>query len=169
MHKMGDVDESTGKVFLQMKKKGSHRWEYWVTPEQYKRAYEIMRKSGLKWVAANKERERLRSHSRRVTDPAKASLYTVLCEARRRAKEKHLPFALKYSDINIPEHCPVLGIPLFRGKGKQSYNSPSLDRIVPELGYVPSNVVVVSLRANRLKSNASLDELRAIAKFYLHL
>ncbi|WP_145960516.1 hypothetical protein [Novosphingobium meiothermophilum] len=45
-------------------------------------------------------------------------------------------------------------------------NSPSLDRIEPELGYVPGNTIVISNRANRLKSDATIDELRAIASFY---
>lgn len=39
----------------------------------------------------------------------------------------------------------------------------SLDRIVPSLGYVPGNVAVISHRANRIKSDATADELRAVA------
>lgn len=66
----------------------------------------------------------------------------------------------------IPSHCPILGIPLFKGKSGGEANSPSLDRIEPELGYVPGNIVVISNRANRLKSDATIDELRAIASFY---
>lgn len=45
-------------------------------------------------------------------------------------------------------------------------NSPSLDRIEPDLGYVAGNAIVISNRANRLKSDATIDELRAIASFY---
>lgn len=45
-------------------------------------------------------------------------------------------------------------------------NSPSLDKIVPELGYVKGNIVVVSLRANQIKSDATIEELQAVAKFY---
>lgn len=60
----------------------------------------------------------------------------------------------------------MLGMPLVRNEGLRRDNSPTLDRIRNELGYVPGNVAVVSYRANRLKSDASLDELRAITKFY---
>ena len=45
-------------------------------------------------------------------------------------------------DIVIPSHCPVLGIPLFQTLGKKGGgdHSPSLDKVRPELGYVPGNV-----------------------------
>jgi hypothetical protein len=51
-----------------------------------------------------------------------------------------------------------LGIPILVGQ-KRSENSPSLDRIRPERGYVPGNVRVLSDRANRLKSNLTYEEL----------
>ncbi|MCA3718382.1 MAG: hypothetical protein IM674_09025 [Brevundimonas sp.] len=41
--------------------------------------------------------------------------------------------------------------------------SPSLDRIDPHKGYVPSNVRVISDRANRLKGDRSLSEIQALA------
>ena len=47
--------------------------------------------------------------------------------------------------------------------------SPSVDRIDPNGGYVRGNIVVVSWRANRLKGNAMVNELRAIADFYEQL
>jgi hypothetical protein len=74
---------------------------------------------------------------------------------------------LKDKDVSVPDVCPVLGIPLkvVSGKGFTD-NSPSLDRIVPSLGYVPGNVVVISMRANRIKSDASLAELKKIVEFY---
>jgi hypothetical protein len=37
---------------------------------------------------------------------------------------------------------------------------------VPHLGYVRGNVIVVSTRANRLKGDATLDELLRLAEFY---
>lgn len=41
--------------------------------------------------------------------------------------------------------------------------SPSIDRIVPELGYVPGNIAIISWRANDLKKDATADEMRRIA------
>lgn len=83
-----------------------------------------------------------------------------------RAKRDGIVFALRVEDVVVPEFCPVLGIRLERSRrnGPED-NSPSLDRIRPELGYVPGNVAVVSQRANRLKNNGTAEEHEAIARF----
>lgn len=83
----------------------------------------------------------------------------LLQSARQRAKRAGLPFDLTIDDINIPAVCPVLGTPLVKGEGYMSGASPSLDKIVPSRGYVRGNVSVISMRANRLKSDATADEL----------
>jgi hypothetical protein len=90
----------------------------------------------------------------------------MLRAAAHRAKTKGLEFSLELQDIVIPELCPVLGLPLFRGNGSggMCQNSPTLDRINPALGYVKSNVEVVSWRANRIKSDATLEELESIVR-----
>lgn len=41
---------------------------------------------------------------------------------------------------------------------------PSLDKIIPKLGYVKGNVWVVSNKANRIKSNATIEELELLVK-----
>ena len=91
----------------------------------------------------------MRSYMRsyRRTNP-KEVLYN---NARQRAKRDNLPFTITHGDFEIPEVCPVLGIPLFVGVGKCSDNSPSLDRHKPELVYIPGNIVVMSFKANTLK------------------
>ena len=89
----------------------------------------------------------------------------LLRAAKTRAKKHGLVFDLDLSDISIPEKCPVLGIPLFRIGAKQSPNSPSIDRVDPLKGYVKSNVQVISWRANKLKSDASVDEIQKIAEW----
>lgn len=95
----------------------------------------------------------------------------MIQNARVRARIAGVPFTITANDIVIPTNCPILGIPLFQAKGKRGGgdNSPSLDRIKPELGYVPGNIIVISNRANRLKSDASIEELRSIASFYATL
>jgi hypothetical protein len=90
-------------------------------------------------------------------------LYNV---ARLRAKKTGVPFAITREDVVIPTHCPVLGIPLIvgvYGMGAMNPQSPSLDRLVPSLGYVPGNVAVISWRANRIKLDGTAAEHRAIA------
>lgn len=86
----------------------------------------------------------------------------MLDKARQRAKKKGLAFDLKSSDIIVPEICPILRIPIQRAVGSKHHsdNSPTLDRVDSTKGYTNDNVWVISWRANRLKSDASLDELR---------
>jgi len=83
-----------------------------------------------------------------------------------RAKKRGVPFDLTVEDIVIPSHCPCLNIPLKKGIGERTDNSPSIDCIIPELGYVKTNVQVISWRANHLKSDGTREELRKVADFY---
>jgi len=80
------------------------------------------------------------------------------------AKNLGIAFTIGPDDFSWPAHCPALGIPLKLGGFRD--NAPSFDRINPRYGYVPGNVVVVSMRANRMKSDASAAELQALALFY---
>lgn len=68
----------------------------------------------------------------------------------------------------IPTRCPVLGIPLSHGTGRNGSHagSPTLDRLVPAFGYVPGNVLVVSSLANSIKSDGTPDQIRRVADFY---
>ena len=53
-----------------------------------------------------------------------------------------------------------------RAMGKaQADNSPTLDRIIPERGYVKGNVVVISALANRIKTNANVRQIELVAEW----
>lgn len=88
--------------------------------------------------------------------------YLVIA-ARNRAKHKGIEFNLTVEDIFIPETCPLLGIELFRGNGVLRDSSPTLDRIDPNIGYLPQNVWVISSKANRIKQDATWQEIEMIA------
>lgn len=90
----------------------------------------------------------------------------LLYSAKQRATKLKIPFSLTLDDIHIPEKCPVFGTELAIGKGRPKENSPSLDRIIPKLGYVSGNVIVISYRANVIKRDASAEELMKLAQFY---
>lgn len=85
-------------------------------------------------------------------------------QAKHRAKNRGIPFSIDLSDIVIPKICPLLGIPLVHGKVRMDFNSPQLDRIIPELGYVKGNVQVLSMKANMSKARLTLDEMRLMVK-----
>lgn len=86
----------------------------------------------------------------------------MLRHAKKRAEENGVPFNLTLDDIVIPEVCPIFGLTLTFGGGEAR---PTLDRVRPELGYVPGNVLVISGRANRIKSDATLTELEKLTEY----
>lgn len=90
----------------------------------------------------------------------------MLRAARIRAKAKGIPFTISKKDLSCPSHCPVLGIKLEIGGGRdQVDNSPSIDRFDNSKGYTPDNIRIISYRANRLKSDAELQELKAVVAY----
>jgi hypothetical protein len=106
----------------------------------------------------------------RQRDPIQWLLYRIKC----RCKKEGIPFGVVSSDIPMPTHCPVLGMELnYLGSvgsgGEKPPNTASIDRIIPSLGYVRGNVVVVSWRANSLKKDATLKEMEALYTFYKNI
>lgn len=85
------------------------------------------------------------------------------------AKQRGIHFDLTLSDLNnltFPINCPVLSIPLQSNFGKSAANSISIDRIDSTKGYTIDNIVVISNRANKLKSDATMYELQRIYEFF---
>lgn len=89
----------------------------------------------------------------------------LLRTARGRAMKVGVPFDLEVSDIHVPETCPVLGIRLATGVSGFTDASPSLDRLIPSLGYIKGNVRVISMRANAIKRDATAEELAKILAY----
>jgi len=81
--------------------------------------------------------------------------------AQSRARKLGIKFNLRVEDIVIPKRCPILGMVLDTTGGRKP-NAVSLDRIDPRKGYVRGNVWIISWRANWLKADGSLAELKAI-------
>lgn len=81
---------------------------------------------------------------------------------KKRAEDLGLPFDITYKDIEWVSVCPILEIPLSRGG--ERFNSPSGDRIIPELGYVKGNVRIISHLANSMKSSANRNQIEMFCK-----
>jgi hypothetical protein len=81
--------------------------------------------------------------------------------AKARAAKGGLDFNIDKEDIQIPTHCPVLGIPLVVHKGTSGGkdDSPALDRVDNSKGYVKGNILVISHLANMMKSSANVEQL----------
>lgn len=116
---------------------------------------------GKKWRENNKEYHTELNKIWRDENPNEVWLIDI----KKRAKKRGLDFSIDISDLIIPEFCPILGIPIFRTKGKYTPNSPSLDRIDSSKGYLKGNVQVISHKANTIKNDASLCELVIIGEW----
>ena len=88
---------------------------------------------------------------------------SLLKNSKQRSRQFNIPFDIELEDIVIPTVCPVLKVPLVRG----TYYGPSLDRIIPELGYVKGNIQVISHKANAMKQNATKEELINFSQWVL--
>lgn len=123
---------------------------------EYQRAYRLR----------NTELTRSRGRKYRVEKIARVGTgYEMWWHAKKRAQRRGVPFSISITDIVVPETCAVFGFPISRSVGTISDTSPTLDCVVPSLGYVPGNVRVISQKANRLKNRMTLDEVLAIARY----
>jgi hypothetical protein len=82
-----------------------------------------------------------------------------------RAAKQDIYFDLNPFTLVVPQVCPVLGIPLERGIGGSTPHSPSVDRLVSELGYTDSNINVVSNKVNTAKANLTVDDMYEITQW----
>lgn len=127
----------------------------------YQNNAEIVTENALRYEKAHRAERTKKAKERRKREPE----LTLLVACRQRAKKAGMSYNLEKEDVIIPTYCPVLGIPLIVAEHGKSDNSPSLDRHDNKKGYVKGNVEVISLRANRIKSDATYEELMAIALY----
>lgn len=108
------------------------------------------------------------SSASRLLRPTEKTRRRLFALAKARAKRLGVQFTITLEDVRIPRRCPALGIPLRVGSGFATYQSPTLDRLVAAMGYVPGNVAVISHRANTIKNNASVGEMESVANYCRH-
>lgn len=85
------------------------------------------------------------------------------------AIKRNIEHKITKQDIkdNISKYCPILNVPFnFDYDGYSPY-SPSIDRIDTTKGYTPGNIQIISIKANRMKSNATKEELLSFANWIL--
>lgn len=91
------------------------------------------------------------------------SRYYMWIGAKKRCVKSGKEFNIEPTDIpEIPKFCPILGIELIISNNGPTDKSPSLDRIDSSKGYIKGNIRIISNRANRIKSDATYDELKLI-------
>ena len=113
-----------------------------------------------KYYSKNKETLIAKALSIHKSFPEKAKLKSI----KAKCKKQNLPFDLDLDWItnSKPALCPVLGIQI---TGESRELSWELDRLVPSLGYVKTNCRWLSGRANRIKADATLEELERLVSY----
>ena len=108
-----------------------------------------------------KEIEAMKIYQKRYREKDKPRY--LLKQAKASAKKRGLDFSITKEDIVIPDKCPVFDIEF----GHWNDTSASLDRIDNSVGYIPGNIQVISKKANRMKNNATQEELKRFAQWAL--
>jgi hypothetical protein len=116
------------------------------------------------YVRRQKKAAATRKHEKE-NDPVSRWAAIAIGNARRRAKEIGLPCTItKAWLVNAAvTHCPLLEVPLDYAATVSCATSASVDRIDSTQGYVPGNCKVISFKANRIKSNATYEEVLRVA------
>lgn len=134
--------KARAKVYHQTRYK--ERWENATEEELAERRRKVNERTAKTkpWLTRRKRRP-------------EAHLFNI---AKQRSKKKNIEFSITVEDLKVPEVCPLLGIKL------DSYSDdidvhPSIDRIDSSKGYIKGNVWIISHKANRVKSDATADEL----------
>jgi hypothetical protein len=82
------------------------------------------------------------------------------------SKRKGIPYDLtpEYLESIWTDKCPVFEV-LFVRFDKSHSHSPTLDRVDPSKGYVKGNVKYICARANRIKYDATPEELLLVLDY----
>lgn len=124
------------------------------------------------YLESEKAVEAKRERKRWAEDPYRKRGQNLRVGMRSRAKELRLPFDSEYfTSMVIAEalrsqpFCECCGKPFVferQLEGRPCDESPSVDRFIPDKGYVMGNVFYICWRCNNLKRDASVEELEAV-------
>ena len=120
------------------------------------------------WKSINPENRKRYHYNWRINNLNKSRSGTIIRDIRRRARKASIPIDLD-KDFVFKKlqngRCEITGIPFEIVKGgRPSPRSPSLDRIIPNLGYVKSNVRMILYAINTFKNEWSDEDIYPIAK-----
>lgn len=112
-----------------------------------------------RWVSSNACVECTKEHNQDPTRAHKRLFY----QARTRAKRDGILFDIAMGDVlsvwPADDRCPIFSTPFEyvkpsgRGKWVPNPKAPTLDRIIPNKGYVKGNIAILSYRANLIKND----------------
>ena len=131
--------------------------------DDYPKVY-TKRKDGTPVGDGRRANCRLCENKRRKKTYDANPISRMLMNSKSRARQHKIEFNITLKDVPIPKLCPLLEVPLILGTAENYEFSPSIDRIDSSKGYIKGNVRVISLLANRMKSNANQEQCILFAK-----
>ncbi len=161
-------------------------------PRKIVPAYEVFqgraknaKAAGYKYYNTNKPCKRGHYGYRRVNDMQCITCQQLISAPTAKAYQKKHPLRrrvaktkarCKANDVPFDEaayravyrergsHCPVFSTEFVNGtENKFHPDTPEMDRIIPELGYVRGNMWVISRKANRIKTDAVWRDILRVA------
>jgi hypothetical protein len=113
-------------------------------------------------------RKRQKTKEWTLKNPKRVWAGAAVKSAKHRIKGKEIPFNLTidYIESILPDSCPIFNTEFkWAGNKKTIDTSPTLDRIIPTKGYVIGNVVVISCKANNIKSAYMSTDIFKVAEW----
>ena len=126
--------------------------------------FRVYRHSPAYWERL--QRQTVQRRKEKAETPITRWAAVAIGNARRRAKAAGIACTITKAWLvaNAPTHCALLEVPLDYQATTSTAASASVDRRDSALGYTPDNCRIISFKANRIKSNASVFEIALLAK-----
>lgn len=124
---------------------------------------EVAKERRARWNAAHKAKEKRRYHATRLWLP----WLNAFRGSKARATKNRVPFTLtkEWAEARWTGRCEVTNIEFILSTKRSPYLfSPSLDRIIPTLGYTPENSRFILHAVNALKGQGTDEDMLTIAK-----
>jgi hypothetical protein len=118
-------------------------------------------KYGVSYVENPKEYKKLQSRNRRAENP----IGYLIRQIKYRARMKGQDFDLVLEELEVPELCPILQIPLFFTPGGRTDNSFSIDRVDNSKGYTKNNCRIISHAANVRKGDLTIEQCERLLAY----
>jgi hypothetical protein len=116
-----------------------------------------------------KQLQYAREYQKKKRESFDYRLQMLINASKQRAKKKNILHDLTIEDLRLiyPKDgkCPVFGFVLKFGNAGFRDHSPSIDKIDSKGGYTKDNVQVISWKANRLKTDATVKEIELLLSF----
>lgn len=102
----------------------------------------------------------------KTDDPKLRWAQTALAASKMRARKHGLDhtITLGWLVAAANDMCPLLEVPLSYNNTRSHGDSAAVDRIDSTKGYIPGNCWVISMLANRIKTNATVDQIETVAR-----